>query len=72
MTVQPKAASTHRQAAGHTTAVAGLQLQHPRNSVRAYWIGRYMPATDYFPLPLTVDEVTAEWLTAALRQRAPG
>ncbi|BBZ15515.1 protein kinase family protein [Mycobacterium branderi] len=31
-----------------------------------------MPATDYFPLPLTVDEVTAEWLTAALRQRAPG
>ena len=27
---------------------------------------------DYFPLPVTVDAVTAEWLTAALRQRAPG
>jgi hypothetical protein len=30
-----------------------------------------MPAS-YFPLPVAVEEVTAEWLTAALRQRAPG
>jgi hypothetical protein len=31
-----------------------------------------MPTDDYFPLPVTVDGVTAEWLTAAMRQRAPG
>lgn len=27
---------------------------------------------DYFPLPTTVDGITARWLTAAMRQRAPG
>lgn len=27
---------------------------------------------DYFPLPITVEAVTAPWLTAALRQRHPG
>jgi len=27
---------------------------------------------DYFPLPVTVEGVTAEWLTDALRQRTPG
>lgn len=27
---------------------------------------------DYFPLPITVEEVTANWLTTALRTRAPG
>ncbi len=26
----------------------------------------------YFPLPVTEEEITADWLTAALRQRAPG
>lgn len=26
----------------------------------------------YFPLPIAVEEVTADWLTQALRQRAPG
>jgi hypothetical protein len=31
-----------------------------------------MPAESYFPLPIAVEDVTAEWLTAALRQRAPG
>lgn len=31
-----------------------------------------MPTTNCFPLPVTVDGVTAEWLTAALRQRATG
>jgi hypothetical protein len=31
-----------------------------------------MPAASYFPLPVTVEGVTAEWLTQALRQRAPG
>jgi hypothetical protein len=33
-----------------------------------------MPVTtpDYFPLPVTVEAVTAAWLTAALRQRNPG
>ncbi|MBW8754506.1 MAG: phosphotransferase [Sphingomonadales bacterium] len=31
-----------------------------------------MPAASYFPLPITVAGVTAEWLTQALRQRAPG
>ena len=27
---------------------------------------------DSFPLPITVEEITPEWLTAALRTRAPG
>lgn len=27
---------------------------------------------DYFPLPVTLEEITPEWFTAALRQRAPG
>ncbi|MCW1428460.1 ecdysteroid 22-kinase family protein [Novosphingobium sp. JCM 18896] len=31
-----------------------------------------MSAASYFPLPVTVEGVTAEWLTAALRQRTPG
>lgn len=26
----------------------------------------------YFPLPIAEDEITAEWMTAALRQRSPG
>ena len=26
----------------------------------------------YFPLPITVEEITSDWLTAALRTRAPG
>lgn len=30
-----------------------------------------MPKPSYFPLPITVEAVTADWLTAALRQRAP-
>ena len=30
-----------------------------------------MSKQDYFPLPLRVDEITTQWLTAALRQRAP-
>ena len=30
-----------------------------------------MSAESYLPLPLTVEGVTTEWLTAALRQRAP-
>lgn len=30
-----------------------------------------MSDTDYFPLPVTTDEITSEWLTAAIRQRAP-
>lgn len=31
-----------------------------------------MPAASYMPLPVTVEEITPEWLTAALRSRAPG
>jgi hypothetical protein len=31
-----------------------------------------MSDASYFPLPVTVEGVTAEWLTRALRQRAPG
>lgn len=31
-----------------------------------------MPGTDYLPLPIEVDEITADWLTAAFRTRAPG
>jgi hypothetical protein len=31
-----------------------------------------MAQPSYFPLPITVEEITAAWLTAALRQRAPG
>lgn len=31
-----------------------------------------MTAQSYFPLPVKVDDITANWLTAALRQRAPG
>ena len=31
-----------------------------------------MPKADYLPLPITVEEITPLWLTAALRQRAPG
>lgn len=31
-----------------------------------------MPDSSYFPLPITVEEITPEWLTAALRTRAPG
>jgi hypothetical protein len=27
---------------------------------------------EYFPLPIAVEEITAAWLSAALRQRAPG
>ena len=27
--------------------------------------------TSYFPLPVALEEITAEWLTAAIRQRAP-
>lgn len=27
--------------------------------------------TSYFPLPVTLDEITAAWLTSAIRQRAP-
>ena len=29
-----------------------------------------MPQPSYFPLPITVEDITAQWLTAALRQRA--
>jgi hypothetical protein len=29
-------------------------------------------ADSHFPLPITFEEITAEWLTAALRQKAPG
>jgi hypothetical protein len=35
------------------------------------YAGKRMRNQDVFPLPITVDEVTAEWLTAALRTRAP-
>jgi len=31
-----------------------------------------VPETDWLPLPITVDEITPEWLTAAMRTRAPG
>lgn len=31
-----------------------------------------MPAKPHFPLPVTVDAITPEWLTAALRTRTPG
>ena len=31
-----------------------------------------MSAASYFPLPVTVEGITAEWLTQALRQRSPG
>ena len=30
-----------------------------------------MSGASYFPLPITVEELTPEWLTQALRQRAP-
>jgi len=30
-----------------------------------------VPDPDYFPLPTTTDAITPQWLTAALRQRAP-
>lgn len=30
-----------------------------------------MSVLSYFPLPVTVDEITTDWLTAALRQRTP-
>lgn len=30
-----------------------------------------MPEADYLPLPITVEEITPEWVTAALRTRAP-
>lgn len=29
------------------------------------------PSTAHFPLPITFEEITADWLTAALRQKAP-
>ncbi|WP_167854920.1 phosphotransferase [Mangrovimicrobium sediminis] len=28
--------------------------------------------TDYYPLPLTIEAITADWMTRALRQKAPG
>jgi hypothetical protein len=31
-----------------------------------------MANATHFPLPITVEEITPEWLTAALRHRAPG
>ncbi len=31
-----------------------------------------MNQPDYFPLPVTREEITPQWLTAALRQKAPG
>lgn len=31
-----------------------------------------MSAPSYLPMPIEVSEITADWLTAALRQRAPG
>jgi hypothetical protein len=31
-----------------------------------------MPDASHFPLPVTVEEITPDWLTAALRLRAPG
>lgn len=31
-----------------------------------------MPTASHFPLPVTVEEITPGWLTAALRTRAPG
>jgi len=31
-----------------------------------------MTTDNYFPLPISVDEITPAWLTAALRQRCPG
>ena len=31
-----------------------------------------MTRPSHFPLPITVEEVTSDWLTAALRTRAPG
>ena len=33
---------------------------------------QFFPSPDALPLPLTPDEVTAHWLTAALRMRRPG
>jgi hypothetical protein len=30
-----------------------------------------MPATEHLPLPVTLEEITPDWLTAALRIRAP-
>lgn len=35
-------------------------------------MGESITAPSYLPLPLAVDEISSEWLTAALRQRAPG
>jgi hypothetical protein len=32
--------------------------------------GEPMPELDYYPMPVTVAEITDDWLTAALRQRA--
>lgn len=31
-----------------------------------------MADADHFPLPITLEEITPEWMTAALRTRAPG
>jgi hypothetical protein len=31
-----------------------------------------MSAANHFPLPITLDEITPEWLTAALRTKTPG
>lgn len=31
-----------------------------------------MATPDYFPLPVTTEAITAEWLSTALRQKAPG
>jgi hypothetical protein len=31
-----------------------------------------MPDASHLPLPITVEEITAEWLTSALRTRCPG
>src|ERR1700740_882148 len=40
----------------------------PRSPVRS---GAPMSSPSHFPMPLTIEEITPEWLTAELRTRAP-
>ena len=59
----------------HTGERAGSELSAPPPTSasivrRSLMTGSLDP--EAFPLPLTVDDITAQWLTAALRQSQPG
>ena len=69
MQIEIEVPAAHRREAGVTAeaARARCRRRHARDRCGA----DSQPLTSYFPLPVTLEEITAEWLTAAIRQHAP-